>query len=71
MKMLIDWHKNCLKNRINSADEQRKKIQDALLRLKIEDEKNLFYSAQIKMAEKKGKIDFDQDRFMFKKKETK
>lgn len=67
MKKPISWHKNCYKNaQYNLARlkaEQRKLQED----IKRAEESLVFYDSQIIRAEALGKIEFDSEKFGFKK----
>ncbi len=67
MKMDIEWHEECLKNRLNFASRKK----DHLLRLEAEietdDQANGLYAAQIDLAKQEGKDGFDLDKYAIKR----
>ena len=66
----IEWHKECLKNQVATAQEQVERIKQ----LRKENDRlvsNIFeYDEQIKRAEKEGKESFDRDSYNKQKKKV-
>ena len=67
MKFSIDWHKECLANWLANTNRDRERIEEELTRLRVQEDRIRFYQHQIEQAEKKGKPDFDRERFCCKR----
>ena len=63
MKMDIDWHKNCLKNRKSHLDRQRLELDHLSGRVYASAREINIYMAQIRLAEKEGKTGFDEGKY--------
>ncbi|MBT5269779.1 MAG: hypothetical protein HOL70_10085 [Candidatus Marinimicrobia bacterium] len=67
MKKDIEWHKQCLRNRLRTISEKR----DQLLRMETELERvtegSGLYAKQIDLAIKEGKDGFDRDKYAVKR----
>lgn len=63
-KKPLDWHKECLKNQLESLSGKERAL--AHLQDEVTDLDNniQFYKEQIAEAEQRGLDDFDRDRFM-------
>ena len=63
MKQSIELHEYCLKNRLAFAERKRKEILRLEKELASVEAGNDLYSAQIELAKKEGKSDFDSERY--------
>jgi len=64
MKNPIEWHKECLVNRVASHERNTQEVIKMKKRLAEDLSDNIFYSMQIESAKKQHKDGFDSDRFM-------
>ncbi len=64
MRQSIEWHRNCLGNRMGTAERQKKELEvlkKEITKSEIEIEK---YQQQILIAIKRDKAGFDRERFL-------
>jgi len=67
MKMSIEWHKGCLKNRKTYIEQLKEKIKRQVAELTKDMIETTNYEDQINLAEKKGLAAFDSEKFGKKK----
>jgi len=60
----LEWHKECLKNRLKGLEEKRRILERQQREIAREEKEIEFYTLQIQTAEQKKKKSFDTDRFM-------
>lgn len=63
----IEWHKKNIINTLSYTNRLRKSIRGQIKELKNLEKRLIFYNSQIKEAEKRGKNQFDPDKFLVKK----
>ena len=68
MKHDIAWHENCLKNSKATYDREFKQFENERERLLRWEKELLFLQEQIKEAKRRGKAEFDEEKFMKTKK---
>lgn len=67
MKMDIEWHENCLINSKSSAGRLQITIARQQHQLNKLAQKNDLYQAQIDLAKKENKTEFDSERYAIKR----
>lgn len=65
----ISWHEECYKNSSNHYRGSVERLREELKRAMRERDRNLFYKTQIEYAKKKGKTEFNEERFMKKERD--
>ena len=62
----IEWHEECLRNRLKHQKELSIRLN--ILKIKLEEftKENRFYAKQIAAAIEKGKDEFDKNKFLRK-----
>jgi hypothetical protein len=63
----ISWHLECLHNWEHSLNKMKAEVEREKQRLDNEEYKYKFYSYQILAARKKGKTEFDHEKYMVKR----
>jgi len=63
----IEWHKECLKNREDSLNSDKKFLEIERIRLNKCRLAVSRYQAQISIAEKEGKKEFDREKYAIKR----
>ena len=66
MKHTIEWHRECLKNSLASAQRKKEVIDRMTDELSIDNARNRFLQYQIDEAIRLGKDGFDDEKFMRK-----
>ena len=64
MKQSIEWHRNCLENRMVTVERQKKELEllkEVITKSEIEIEK---YQQQMFTARRRDKAGFDRERFL-------
>lgn len=64
MKKSIAWHKQCLRNRLDSIDRKRVELDRLAYDIEACERDVKFLAFQIEAAEKAGKDGFDQDKYL-------
>jgi len=67
MKMDIEWHEQCLRNRLRTVSDKKNRLRKLEAEVERDDQRNGLYAAQIALAKKEGKDGFDEDRYAIKR----
>lgn len=71
IKMPIEWHEECLKNRISSFERKQKELDSLIKQIEKDKEEIEFLEYQIKEAKKANKDSFDSEKFRVPKRSGK
>ena len=64
----IKWHEECLKNRMRTAEETKKRAAELNAKVASDALDIAFYALHIESAKKENKPEFDSDRYLIKQK---
>lgn len=64
MKKSLEWHQNCLNNRIKMVNRKKQQLKTLQSEIKRDEKEIMFYSQQINTAFLKRKDSFDRDKFL-------
>jgi hypothetical protein len=67
MKKSIEWHKKCLVSSTLHAKAKREQLERELSALERLDKENSLAQAQIDLAIKEGKNEFDEEKYAIKR----
>ena len=67
MKMDIDWHEQCLKNRVAHLLLKERELASLTKELEVLRRQHLLYEAQIDLAKNEGKESFDAEKYAIKR----